>query len=81
MLLQQMQAKAKLLGEQVISAERALDALFRERKVTPESLSSASRNAAQAQGRLREAHLGYHLAMMEVLTTEQIDAYNRLRGY
>ena len=37
--------------------------------------------AALAQGKLRETHLRYHLSMMDVLTAEQIAAYNQLRGY
>lgn len=36
---------------------------------------------ASAQGRLRETHLRYHLTMMEVLSAEQVDEYNRLRSY
>jgi hypothetical protein len=34
-----------------------------------------------AEGALRAAHLRYHLAMMDVLTVEQVAAYNHLRGY
>jgi Spy/CpxP family protein refolding chaperone len=62
-------------------AERELDRLFRERRVAPESLAAATSKAAAAQGRLCESHLRYHLAMMEVLTPEQVAQYNRLRGY
>lgn len=80
-LFHRMQAEASSLGEEVITAERALDALFAQRTATPESLSKATARVAQAQGRLREAHLRYHLAMMDVLAAEQIAAYNRLRGY
>jgi Spy/CpxP family protein refolding chaperone len=76
-----MQQEAKALGEEVIAAERELDRLFKDRSVVPESLASATSKAAAAQGRLRESHLRYHLAMMEVLTPEQVAQYNRLRGY
>lgn len=58
-----------------------LDLLFRERKASSESVSSATARAAQVQGQLRASHLLYHLKMMEVLTDEQVAAYNRLRGY
>jgi len=80
-LFDTMQQEAKALGEATIAAERELDRLFRDRRVAPESLSAATAKAAAAQGRLRESHLRYHLAMMEVLSPEQVAQYNRLRGY
>lgn len=80
-LFEKMQQEARALGEEVIVAERELDRLFRDRRVVPESLASATSKAAAAQGRLRESHLRYHLAMMEVLSPEQVARYNRLRGY
>ena len=80
-LFGEMQREARAVGEEVIAAETALDALFREKRVTPESLSAASSRAALAQGKLRATHLRYHLAMMEVLSAEQVAAYKRLRGY
>ncbi len=80
-LFDRMQREAKALGEDVIVAERELDRLFKEKRVSPESLAAATAKAAAAQGRLRESHLRYHLAMMEVLSPEQVAEYNRLRGY
>ncbi|NGM88740.1 periplasmic heavy metal sensor [Parapusillimonas sp. SGNA-6] len=80
-LFNEMQQKARSLGEEVISAERQLDALFKEKRATPEVLTQAIRKAADAQGRLREAHLQYHLAMMDVLDPKQIALYGKLRGY
>jgi hypothetical protein len=44
-------------------------------------LDAAVSRIASAQGDLRAAHLRYHLAMMEVLTSEQITHYDELRGY
>lgn len=80
-LFAQMQQEAKAAGEEVIAAEAALDALFKAKAVTPVALRTATQNAAVAQGRLRETHLRYHLAMVELLSPEQVAAYNRLRGY
>jgi Spy/CpxP family protein refolding chaperone len=80
-LFDTMQQEARTLGEQVIAAERALDRLFKDRRVAPESLAAATSRAAAAHGQLRESHLRYHLAMMDVLTPEQVTQYNRLRGY
>lgn len=80
-LFAQMQQEAMAAGEEVIAAEAALDALFKAKAVTPDDLRTATQNAAVAQGRLRETHLRYHLAMVELLSPEQVAAYNRLRGY
>jgi hypothetical protein len=77
----QMQRESAAQGEEVIAAERSLDALFKERRANPENLAGATALAAQAQGRLRAAHLRYHLLMLEVLAPRQVAAYNRLRGY
>lgn len=80
-LFADMESQAKAAGLEVIEAERALDTLFRDKLATPEAVSAAVTKAALAQGKLRETHLRYHLSMMDVLTAEQIAAYNQLRGY
>lgn len=80
-LFADMESQAKAAGLEVIEAERALDTLFRDKQATPEAVSAAVTKAALAQGKLRETHLRYHLSMMDVLTAEQIAAYNQLRGY
>lgn len=80
-LFNEMQQKAKSLGEDVIAAERELDALFKEKRATPELLTAATTKAANAQGQLRRAHLQYHLAMIDLLSPEQVAKYGKLRGY
>ena len=80
-LMQQMQAETRALGEAVIAGESALDRLFRDKSASLASVQDATDNAARAQGRLRAAHLKYHLGMLEILTPAQIDLYGRLRGY
>jgi len=76
-----MQQQARAAGEAVIAAERRLDALFRERQVSADTLEPATAAAAVAHGRLREAHLRHHLVMRALLTPEQLATYARLRGY
>lgn len=76
-----MQREAMALGDRVIAAERALDALFAEGVATPETVTEATLESARLQGELRAVHLRYHLDMMHILTGEQIGHYNRLRGY
>lgn len=80
-LFEAMRREAVALGEQVIAAERVLDALFAEGVATPETLREATLDAARLHGELRALHLGYHLDMLAVLTEEQIGRYAALRGY
>lgn len=80
-LFADMETQAKAAGQDVIEAERELDALFRDKKATPDAVTAAVNKAAIAQGKLRETHLRYHLFMLDVLNAEQIAAYNKQRGY
>lgn len=80
-LFSQMQRETAALGERVIESEHRLDALFASGIATPENLGPATAEAASLQGRLRAAHLQYHLEMKRVLTPGQVASYNSLRGY
>jgi Spy/CpxP family protein refolding chaperone len=76
-----MKAETKPLGEELIAGEKHLDKLFATRAIETGSLEAATRGIADVQGRLRAAHLRYHLAMMDVMTPHQIAMYAQLRGY
>jgi hypothetical protein len=80
-LFDSMSKEAKAIGLEVIEAERKLDGLFKNKTVNPQNLKEATHAAAEAQARLRESHLRYHLDTVAVLNAEQVVAYNRLRGY
>ena len=80
-LFAEMQEEAGRLGQELVDAEEVLDRLFRERAATPDSVLKASMDAAELRGRLRATHLLYHLEMIDVLSTEQVERYNSLRGY
>jgi Spy/CpxP family protein refolding chaperone len=80
-LFEAMQQETSALGEKLIEAERTLDRLFAERRATPQSVAAAAQSAGTIEGELRAAHLRYHLAMIEVLTPQQIQNYKHLRGY
>jgi Spy/CpxP family protein refolding chaperone len=69
------------IGQEIIAEEAELDHLFAARQVTQASLDAATSRIAAAQGRLRSAHLRYHLTMVTVLSREQIQRYAELRGY
>jgi Spy/CpxP family protein refolding chaperone len=76
-----MKADALPLGEQLIVLEGTLDRQFADRIVTPDTLATTTAQIAEVQGKLRNAHLKYHLTAAEALTTEQRTAYATLRGY
>jgi Spy/CpxP family protein refolding chaperone len=80
-LFEAMRTETSALGADLIEAERALDRLFAEKRATPETVAAATEHAGAIQAQLRAAHLRYHLAMIDVLTTDQVMAYNLLRGY
>jgi hypothetical protein len=73
-------AESVKLGDAVIGHEAAIDRLFAGRAATLETLTPALAAWGQSHGELRLTHLKYHLAMMEVLTAEQVTRYNKLRG-
>jgi len=80
-LIAAMKAEAVPVGERLIEQEAKLDGLFANRHITPASLTAATQEIGATQARLREAHLKYHLAMMAVLSPEQVAKYRTLRGY
>jgi Spy/CpxP family protein refolding chaperone len=76
-----MTAEAVPLGQQLIAAETDLDRQFSGHTITPASLATVTASIGATQGALRAAHLNYHLAMMDVLTPDQVRRYGELRGY
>lgn len=80
-LFEAMQAQASALGRELIAAEAALDAAFAERDITPERLAELVAASARVEGDLRRVHLEAHLDQAALLSDEQVDRYNRLRGY
>jgi Spy/CpxP family protein refolding chaperone len=81
-LFDTMHAKAVAAGEQYVAAERELDAFFAHGgDLTRGTFAELVARAARLQGEVRAAHLEAHLAMVKVLTSEQIASYDRLRGY
>jgi Spy/CpxP family protein refolding chaperone len=80
-LFEAMKAETIPLGERIIEEELALDHLFAERRITPDTLTAATSLIGALQGELRAAHLRYHLTMHDLLTPEQIARYNKMRGY
>ena len=67
-----MQASAKDLGAQLVAAERALDALFRERRANPEALEAELLRIGALQAKVRGVHLQAHIEHSELLSPQQI---------
>ena len=80
-LYRSMKDEAAPLGERLIESEAGLDRLFANRAITPANLDTATNDIARLQGQLRQTHLKYHLAMVDLLSPEQIQHYRQLRGY
>ncbi|HWT31824.1 MAG TPA: periplasmic heavy metal sensor, partial [Propylenella sp.] len=77
----QMKQQTIPLGERLIEQEMELDRLFATGEITPERLSALTQEIGLTQAELRNTHLKYHLAMMDVLSAEQVSLYRELRGY
>lgn len=76
-----MREAAMAQGRELVAGEARLDGLFADRTVDPDSLRAATAAIGGAQGALRATHLEYHIAMRELLTPEQRQRYEALRGY
>jgi len=74
-------ARASKLGAEVVQAERALDALFTQRQAQPETVERAAAQVGRLQAALRAEHLNTHLLQTQLLSAEQIQRYQVLRGY
>jgi Spy/CpxP family protein refolding chaperone len=76
-----MHQEATHLGALIIDKERELDNLFATEAVNSNHLPSLAHQIAQLQGDLRLVHLQAHVEMRRVLSREQVDTYDVLRGY
>jgi hypothetical protein len=80
-LFESMRAETIPLGEALIEAEHLLEALFREGRADEETIAALTAEIGAHEGRLRAAHLKYHVEMTKLMDVVQRDTYNRLRGY
>jgi Spy/CpxP family protein refolding chaperone len=76
-----MQKDAITAGQALIAAEAHLDRMFAAKHATADRVEAQTAVAAGQEARLRAIHLNAHLAMMEILTPDQVESYGRLRGY
>lgn len=76
-----MALEARRVGQQIVEKESELEALYASQKANQENTQRAVQEIARLQGQFRLAHLNAHLSMKEVLSPQQIEAYDRVRGY
>jgi len=78
---QKMKDEAVNLGKIIVEKEKELDHLFGQNKIDSDLLRTKTQEIARLQGDLRNAHLQAHLEMKKILSPEQVEKYNKLRGY
>ena len=76
-----MQKKAIAEGRRLIDRERAFETAFRAGPVSDETLRKLLAEIEASRSALRYIHLAAHLTSPPLLTTQQIELYNKLRGY
>jgi Spy/CpxP family protein refolding chaperone len=76
-----MQDEVRLLGRELVDLEERLDQAFRDEAIDEDALSQLTEESAAVEGSLREAHLNAHLKTRDILSLEQVEEYDRLRGY
>src|ERR1700737_2095620 len=76
-----MKAETIPIGENLVAQEQELDRLFAENVISEQQLKEATENIGETQGRLRNAHLRYHLQARAILQPSQTRRCAELRGY
>ena len=76
-----MHARAIELGRQLVEKERALDKAFASNTISLKTLQQMTKDVEEMRGQLRYEHLASHVKMKNILTKEQVESYDRFRGY
>lgn len=76
-----MKKTAIRLGKQLIEKEQELDQLFARGTIDENRLQSLVMEIGNLYAALRLVHLTAHLKQKQILTAEQIQLYDQLRGY
>jgi hypothetical protein len=80
-IYKKMKQEAIPLGLELIELEMELNNHFANRTITDELLRQILQRITQAHRQLRYVHLSTHLKTPDILKSEQITLYNKLRGY
>jgi Spy/CpxP family protein refolding chaperone len=80
-IFDRMQREAIRLGTLIVERERTLSGAFADHSISSGELEARVDSIARLYGRLRATHLRAHLEMTAILSPQQVEAYDRLRGY
>jgi hypothetical protein len=81
LIYQNMSDKAKSIGEAIIDIEQDMNGAFANKTITQENLKLMLDKSADLYAQLRFVHLSAHLDTIQMLTIEQVQMYNMMRGY
>jgi hypothetical protein len=76
-----MHKQAVATGQKLLSNERKLDSAFAANSISPKELDTLMARSGKLYGKLRHIHLKAHLKAKKVLSKNQINTYDRWRGY
>lgn len=76
-----MQAEAQPLGQDLVDLEADLDQQFRDGSIDKPLLQQITADIAVLDGKLRSTHLAAHLDVVALLSQDQVEQYDELRGY
>ena len=80
-IYQNMSNNAKSIGAAIIDIEQDMDGAFANKTITQENLKLMLDKSADVYGQLRFVHLSAHFDTIQMLTIEQVQMYNSMRGY
>jgi len=69
------------LGEQIVQKEAELEALYATGRADAQNTAKVVREIGRLQAEYRLVHLDAHLSMRQILSEEQVAAYDKVRGY
>jgi len=80
-LYNDMKAKAIPLGKKLIALEKDLNHRFADKSISSKNLIKLLDLISNTRAQLRYVHLATHLQTPNILSQQQVDRYNQLRGY
>ena len=76
-----MKTRAVLLGTRLVEQERGLDQYFLKGNFSNENLKKRLTTIGKTRTDLRFVHLSSHFETVKIVTPQQLEEYNALRGY
>ncbi|RLM48558.1 hypothetical protein, partial [Halorubrum sp. Atlit-28R] len=76
-----MAQNAMRIGKLIVDKEAELESLYAQQKATEENTARLVKELAHLQADFRLVHLNAHLAMRRILSNQEIEMYQQVRGY